>query len=886
MGFLTRRRVAPGSPGSGTTWVLLFALCSLAAEHTARAQLLSPGKLARPHAELEGLSNCTRCHDVGKKVDGKLCLECHLPVKRAVEAGTGLHGAQAAAGKACFDCHHEHRGEQASLIEWGGARERFDHKRTGYALVDKHAAQKCEKCHEARRVGDSELRKRFGGGSVTYLGLSTRCTSCHFDEHRGQLGADCERCHDLKGFKPASRFRHEVKFALSGGHTKVECGKCHGSEAAPAPAAPFPAPVDSGRFARFTSAAPRRCVDCHRDIHTGKFGRSCDRCHNSGSWIQTNVARVAPTFHDKSRFPLVGKHRAAPCLSCHPARRGGKGMQTTGLTFARCADCHLDAHLGQIAKAADGAVPCQRCHSEEGYFPTRYPVADHQQTAFPLLGAHALVACNRCHKAEPEYFAAALPARLKPSGAVAKRTELLNFTRLKFRELDLKRCNSCHADPHRGQFNREGDPGKSLSRDDPRPCDRCHTVDSFKRLTFDHNRDSHFKLDGKHASATCAACHKPRADGAVGYLDTPTHCAGCHADVHAGQFVNDTGKSLTTDIHAAGSGCERCHDTAGFKPARFGHDNPAQVSFALKGKHQPLSCDRCHPKLALADPGKSAPVDGGAAVTWYRGVPRRCDGCHVDPHRDRSIAVVAAAEPVPECTRCHSESGWHDVTFDHEQTRFPLRGRHSEQDCRVCHAELHELALDSRCQGCHQDPHSGRLGQQCERCHDQRSWSSGAGVLAHSQTRFALTGRHAMVPCEECHRARTDRTFGGAPIRCASCHQVDLQRVAGGGLDHAAFGLTPDCRRCHEPIAWRRALLPDHERCFPLLVGHHRGIRCQDCHQAINTLAVSNCATFNAACTRCHGCSGMDQQHREKSVAGYQCADRKCYECHPTGGTE
>lgn len=251
------------------------------------------------------------------------------------------------------------------------------------------------------------------------------------------------------------------------------------------------------------------------------------------------------------------------------------------------------------------------------------------------------------------------------------------------------------------------------------------------------------------------------------------------------------------------------------------------------------------------------------------------------------LLFVAASDPTPDCSRCHSENGWKEVKFNHNQTRFPLRDRHAALDCRVCHAEVHQLALDYRCQGCHRDPHAGRLGQFCDRCHDQQTWRSGAGVMAHSQTRFPLNGRHALVPCEECHLGRSDRTYGGVPSSCQTCHSNDLIAGNSANVDHSSLGASPDCRRCHETISWRRALLPDHEKCFPLRVGRHRNITCRDCHSTVTGLKVKSCSTFTAACSRCHNCNAMDNLHKsEEHVAGYQCADRKCYECHPTGGSQ
>jgi hypothetical protein len=41
---------------------------------------------------------------------------------------------------------------------------------------------------------------------------------------------------------------------------------------------------------------------------------------------------------------------------------------------------------------------------------------------------------------------------------------------------------------------------------------------------------------------------------------------------------------------------------------------------------------------------------------------------------------------------------------------------------------------------------------------------------------------------------------------------------------------------------------------------------------------TSACSTNNASCTRCHACPPMQERH--VNVRGFQCKDRKCYECH------
>ena len=234
-----------------------------------------------------------------------------------------------------------------------------------------------------------------------------------------------------------------------------------------------------------------------------------------------------------------------------------------------------------------------------------------------------------------------------------------------------------------------------------------------------------------------------------------------------------------------------------------------------------------------------------------------------------------------DCGACHTTADWKQVAFNHETTRLPLRGRHAQVPCGACHFDLSRLRIDARCSACHEDPHAGRLGNVCERCHETTTFKDGAGAIAHAQTRFPLFGRHAMVPCDQCHQARTDRTFGGLPVKCEDCHQLDFQRTVGTKLDHVQAGLSGNCRDCHNPISWKQGKLAEHDRCFPVTRGPHGRISCMDCHTSLPTLQVQACVTFTAACTRCHRCSSVDNHHNR--VAGYQCADRKCYECHPSG---
>ena len=68
---------------------------------------ISPGDLTQAHAHLEGMSNCTQCHDIGSKVSNTKCLDCHKEIKSLVSSNKGYHAHRTVKSKDCFDCHSD-----------------------------------------------------------------------------------------------------------------------------------------------------------------------------------------------------------------------------------------------------------------------------------------------------------------------------------------------------------------------------------------------------------------------------------------------------------------------------------------------------------------------------------------------------------------------------------------------------------------------------------------------------------------------------------------------------------------------------------------------------------------------------------------------------------
>ena len=248
---------------------------------------------------------------------------------------------------------------------------------------------------------------------------------------------------------------------------------------------------------------------------------------------------------------------------------------------------------------------------------------------------------------------------------------------------------------------------------------------------------------------------------------------------------------------------------------------------------------------------------------------------------DRPTATTA----VTRCAACHVVAGWSTVRFNHDPTGFPLRGAHAQVKCRDCHAHDFTVRVADTCSGCHRDRHSGEFGVRCESCHDEQNWRPFFQVDAHRRTGFPLTGRHGLIPCQECHGNMRDRTFTQAPLACLGCHRADYDRTRLTTIDHVAARFGTDCQRCHDTRTFRGANFDGHDPCFRISRGPHRGISCLKCHSSLTNFVISGaCNTGTASCTSCHTheCVRTDRQHQ--NVMGYECRDRKCFECHRDSG--
>jgi hypothetical protein len=527
---------------AGLTIVVALALAFGA--RPAVAQILSPGPLAEPHAELEGLRSCTDCHELGTRgIAADRCLACHEALRSRVEAGQGYHATVSA--EACADCHQDHLGRDLDLLRIDEAS--FPHEDTGYPLVLSHAEVSCRDCHSSGHVVAPDVRRlksERGALDRTFLGLAPDCASCHAVEspHEDELAdRTCSECHDEGEWLEAPVFDHSrARFALDGLHLDVACAECH----------------DSGPDARYRPLPFVSCADCHQDPHVGAMRGECASCHRTVGWARLTTAAVDAGFdHGKTTFPLVGAHATAACEACHQRGRPPRGevlhmtyrAGTADRTYPvpvgeTCASCHVDRHAWP--DAGGRWAGCADCHAEAVWSPSRFGLERHgAEATFALTGSHLAVPCVACHEDASrghERFTLALgPTDCRAChesddphegryGDLACEachgTE--SFDEVGYihpaPELVTRTCASCHQadDPHRGQF-------------DGRDCADCHTVESFLVEGFDHGR-TRFPLDGAHERASCAVCHAAEAgDGApfVRYRPLGVECTDCHQEV-------------------------------------------------------------------------------------------------------------------------------------------------------------------------------------------------------------------------------------------------------------------------------------------------------------------------------------------------------------------
>lgn len=464
------------------------------------------------------------------------CAACHVdPHAGQFRGGLLGRGGASEVERTCVECHDANAFDQMTF-------EASDHAALDLALTGGHAELDCAACHGTTRVGadwkatlaDAATRGDLRGAAlVARAGLELGVTAPTGIGDSGTPGDLADPAKPVRvgppagaGPVPALEVGDLVRVFRG---TDAECGTCHG-----APHAGFVfGPEDS------TDAAAD-CAACHSDQgfdlaaadfdHSTAVGFDLDGAHGQEDCGACHVPFAAPTAEGRTFGSIVARLVADGVLGgqgasaaeahgvweAHPALALNTGADTA------CALCHADVHDGVFAEtfgrslpgpealglgaAGEGEAPsavtdCAACHTTASFraLPSAF---DHTAaTGFGLEGRHGELDCGACHVAAPTSELGRVPVAGDD-------------------------CASCHAEPHGGQF-----------ADAPRgdDCARCHTTqDPFSRPRFNHNVDSDFPLDGRHAELSCTECHGVETIGGATtrrYWPLEDSCTSCHGEV-------------------------------------------------------------------------------------------------------------------------------------------------------------------------------------------------------------------------------------------------------------------------------------------------------------------------------------------------------------------
>ena len=411
----------------------------------------------------------------------------------------------------------------------------------------------------------------------------------------------------------------------------------------------------------------------------------------------------------------------------------------------------------------------------------------------------------------------------------------------------------------------------------------------------------------------------------------------CHVEIARRLEAHRGYHASIVNPQAEEKDCAHCHSEHNGENFQLIHWEPSlkafdhsKTGYILEGKHAGLECRQCH-NAGRISPAERAGIKIKDLNRTFLGLTRDCLTCHPDAHR---------GQLAKDCARCHTFTDWKATPhFDHSRTRFPLTGAHAPVPCRKCHKpeEANPQVVQfvgmpfGRCSDCHADPHHGVFKATCESCHTTAAWKQLSQVKTstafdHSQTKYALLGKHSDVRCEACHKGadfsrplafsrcldcHTDQHQGQFVARqdggeCAACHTVEgFKSTTFGVREHAGTTyplqgkhLEVACAKCHIPAGVMTVYKIKLTACKDCHADVHRGqfagpphnSRCEACHSVQGfapstfTLAAHNATRFPL--TGGHIATPCAECHQARKPAGssfpvpYRFTNLACQECH------
>lgn len=228
------------------------------------------------------------------------------------------------------------------------------------------------------------------------------------------------------------------------------------------------------------------------------------------------------------------------------------------------------------------------------------------------------------------------------------------------------------------------------------------------------------------------------------------------------------------------------------------------------------------------------------------------------------------------CNTCHSPEGWHldkkIYSFNHNTTRFPLAGQHTEIDCKMCHPTLIFRDAKAECNECHIDVHQSTVGLDCSRCHTPASWLVNNITDIHIMSRFPLLGAHRTADCYDCHKSESLVRFDVVGVNCIDCHRQEF--LAAENPDHVESGFSEDCSSCHSINSFQWTGAGFNHSFFPLVLGHAT-TNCVDCH------TTGRFSDTSPECRSCHEEDYTATANPNHTQSGFPTTCENCHTLSP-----
>ncbi|MBS4058732.1 MAG: hypothetical protein KGZ82_15570 [Bacteroidales bacterium] len=648
-------------------------------------------------------NECVECHTNPTNYAVFSCIDCHEHNKAETDEKHNGVGGYVYESQACYACHPT-----------GNAEDGFDHNLTQFPLSGAHTSVECIGCHANGYTGTTTvcgdchadqfnqttnpnhqsigipntcetchstqpgwqpatfpIHENYYPLTGAHLGIASDCFACHQDNYNNTPNAclgchttqynltinpnhtaigipnTCEECHTTNpDWNPATFPIHSNYYVLQGAHLTIanQCIDCH-----------------NGNY----NSTPNSCFGCHETDYnqttnpphaTAQFPTDCEACHTQSVWQPS-------TFnHDGEYFPIYsGKHQGewTQCAECHttPSNYG----------LFSCIDCHEhnkpdtdDQHQG-VGGYTYESQACYACHptgnADDGF--------DHNQTQFPLTGAHMNLECISCHAngytgttticadchadqfsqtSNPDHQAIGIPNNCEtchstqPGWSPASFPIHDNYYALTGAHQPIASdCFACHQGDynntpnaclgcHITQYNQSVNPNH-IAIGIPNNCEECHTTNPDWQPAAFPIHNNYYVLQGAHLAIAnqCADCH--HGD----YNNTPNSCYGCHqSDYNQANDPPHASAQFPTD-------CEMCHTQNAWTPSTFDHDN--QYFPIYSGQHQGewntctdchtnpsnyaiFTCITCHTQAETAEEH-----DGVSGYSWNS---EACLNCHPD----------------------------------------------------------------------------------------------------------------------------------------------------------------------------------------------------------------------------------------------------------------